>query len=109
VALQAGATNGNPSDLQPASERGGAKPSFQGTGRTLSGAAPQPQAPSAPAPPAPVTHTITFFTNGACAAAAPRHACCAPTLSRPCFALLCVLTHSHAFSLTPFPCCQASP
>jgi hypothetical protein len=60
--LQAGATNGNPSDLEPTPAP---KSSFQGTGRTLSGAAAPPQAPPAPAPPAPVTHTITFYTNGA--------------------------------------------
>jgi UBX domain-containing protein 1 len=50
--------------LQPAAARGGGGGAFQGTSRTLSGAAPPPPPPAPPAPPAPVTHTITFYRNG---------------------------------------------
>ena len=60
---QANATTGRPEDLLPPGSDKGSK-AFQGTGRTLSGAAPAAPAPAAPAPPAPVMHTITFYHNG---------------------------------------------
>ena len=63
VAPQANTTTGRPEDLLPPGSDKGSK-AFQGTGRTLSGAAPPPPAPAPPAPPAPVMHTITFYHNG---------------------------------------------
>jgi len=63
VSRQANAVNGRPEDLVPGGGDSGAK-AFQGTGRTLSGAAPPAAPPAPPAPPAPVMHTITFYHNG---------------------------------------------